>query len=143
MNARVFWDTKVLIYWIEDVPVWRDRVEALRAWQEEKGIRAVTSSLTLGEILVHPLRKGRLDVARDYKAWIRAMGCLPFGPDEAETFATIRARYPSVRPPDAIQLACAARSRVEWFVTNDSRLADISVSGLGKILSLTEWPTGL
>ncbi len=136
MNARAFWDTNVLIYWIEDAPAWRDRVGALRAWQEERKIQAVTSSLTLGEILVHPFRKGQRKAAREYADLIRAMGCLAFGPDEAETFAAIRARYPAVRPPDAIQLACAARSGVEWFITNDARLSGLSIPGLGRMVNL-------
>lgn len=140
MSARAFWDTNVLIYWIEDAPVWRDRVGSLRAWQAERSIRAVTSSLTLGEILVHPVRKGQDRAARDYANLIRAMGCLAFGPDEAETFASIRARHPKVRPPDAIQLACAARSGVEWFITNDARLSGLSIPGLGRIVNLAEGP---
>ena len=62
--------------------------------------------------------------------------------DEAEVFAAIRARHPKVRPPDAIQLACAARAGVEWFVTNDARLRGLAIPGLGRILNLAEWPAG-
>lgn len=142
MKARAFWDTNILIYWIEGASAWRDSIAALRDWQVKEEIQTVTSALSLGEILVHPERKGRGDIARDYSGLIRAMGCLGFGPDEAEIFANIRARYPNVRPPDAIQLACAARARVEWFVTNDARLGGVTVAGIGRILDLAEWPAG-
>ncbi len=139
MSGYVFWDTNLLIYWIEEVPVWSEHVERLLCWQEEHGFKTVTSSLSLGELLVHPLRHRASDLARSYARQIDEMGCIPFGSDEAWRFAEVRATYPSLRPPDAIQLACASVLGVELFVTNDERLSACSLRGIKRIACLASW----
>lgn len=138
MSGLAFWDTNVLIYWIEASSKWRSRVGALVDRQRERGLATVTSALTLGEILVHPARRQAEVVFRDYARLIREMGCLAFGPDEAERFAGIRAAYPALRPPDVIQLACAAQAGVEWFVTNDGRLSQVKVDGIRRMVCLAD-----
>lgn len=139
MSGYAFWDTNLLIYWIGNSHPWGRKVQPLYAWQEARAIRIVTSSLSLGELLVHPITSGRMDLARSYANLIDQIGCLHFGPDEAWRFAELRARYPSLRPPDAIQLACASVFGVEFFFTNDVRLTSLSVSGIGSIRGLSEW----
>jgi predicted nucleic acid-binding protein len=47
---------------------------------------------------------------------------VPFDESAALHFADIRADR-TIRPPDAIQLACAAAAGVDIFVTNDARLS--------------------
>ena len=42
----------------------------------------------------------------------------------------------SIRPPDAIQLACASAARVDLFITNDERLSRRVVPGIHFIQSL-------
>ena len=42
----------------------------------------------------------------------------------------------SIRPPDAIQLACASAARVDLFITNDERLSRKVVPGIHFIQSL-------
>lgn len=142
MSGYVFWDTNLLIYWIEDAKTWSGRVDALLHWQEQNDLKTVTSSLALGELLVHPMKKKATDVARSYARLIDEMGCIPFGADEAWRFAEIRAECPSIRPPDAIQLACASTLGVTSFITNDDRLSRFRIKGIDHIVGLGSWPAG-
>jgi predicted nucleic acid-binding protein len=139
VSGHVFWDTNLLIYWIENSSAWSDKVGALFRWQESQGLRPVTSSLSLGELLVHPMRLQKIAVAQSYARLIDEMGCLHFGADEAWRFAEIRSSHPSIRPPDAIQLACASVFRAEYFITNDERLSRYRVDGIGHVFGLDEW----
>ena len=58
---RVFWDTNLFIYLWEDSPAGA-RMKALLAWQEEQDAEVVTSTLTLGELLVRPMQRQREDL---------------------------------------------------------------------------------
>ena len=51
----------------------------------------------------------------------------------------IRAENPALRPPDAIQLACAMTERCQLFLTNDNRLTSITGITNLKVQSLTDW----
>ncbi len=65
----------------------------------------------------------------------REVVLVPFDRDAARSYASIR-RDRAIRAPDAIQLACAARTGVDLFVTNDDRLSRCRVSGIHVIASL-------
>lgn len=60
---------------------------------------------------------------------------LTFDVKAARTFAAIR-RDRTIRPPDAIQLACAAQANVDLFITNDDRLSHKVVPGIQFVTSL-------
>jgi len=139
VSGYAFWDTNLLIYWIEDSSEWAKKVGALLHWQEKEGLKLVTSSLSLGELLVHPLRLKNKEVAQSYARLIDEMGCIPFGSDEAWRFAEIRTLNPAIRPPDAIQLACASVLGVKYFITNDDRLGRYQIEGISHIIGLNEW----
>lgn len=44
----------------------------------------------------------------------------------------------ALRPPDAIQLACAAVARTNLFITNDGRLSRKLVAGVDFIVPLSQ-----
>jgi len=100
----------------------------------------VTSALTLGEILVKPTEQGDEKLRREYEAAITAT-CLvlPFDAKAAKTYAALRCDR-SLRPPDAIQLACAAAAGVDLFITNDARLQTKQVEGIQFIVPLDRAP---
>ena len=62
---------------------------------------------------------------------------LPFGQQEAVTFARLRSQFPSLKPPDAIQLSCALENGVANFVTNNDRLNRLDLEAMS-IFSLEE-----
>lgn len=134
--SRIFWDTNLFIYLFEDYGSLSERVADVRTRMQARGDELLTSALTLGEILVKPTERGSEELKATYEeAVTKVATVLPFTREVARLYAEIR-RDRSIRPPDAIQLACAAHARVDLFVTNDDRLAAKAVAGIHFIQSL-------
>ena len=90
----------------------------------------------MGEILIKPLEVGDEVLARRYEtALLQGAVIIPFDVDAARIYAGIR-KDRTIRPPDAIQLACAAQARVDLFITNDNRLSMKSIPGIQFVTSL-------
>jgi predicted nucleic acid-binding protein len=84
----------------------------------------MTSVLTLLEVLVEPIRSGRLDLASQYRQVLessRGIRLLPVLGDTCEVSARLRAKYDWIRTPDAIQVATALQNGAEMIVANDDR----------------------
>ena len=134
--SRIFWDTNLFVYLVEDRGARAEQVVALRQWMIEREDDLLTSALTLGEVLVKPMEAGDEALVRRYEHAIGAGATvLPFDDRGARRFADIR-RDRSIRAPDAIQLACAAAANADLFVTNDDRLSRKRVHGIQFIQSL-------
>ncbi len=134
--SRVFWDTNLFIYLIEDFGELSERVAQLRERMLVRGDQLLTSTLTLGEVLAKPIEKRDEGLARQYEAAL-VRGAVLVSLDEAagRRYARIRADR-TIRPPDAIQLACAAEARSDLFITNDDRLSQKVVDGIQFLVSL-------
>lgn len=138
--SRIFWDTNLFIYLLEDYGKFSKMVEELRRNMLARGDLLLTSALTLGEILVKPVEKGDSDLSRKYEEAItRVASLLSFDLKAARLYASIR-RDRSLRPPDVVQLACAASANVDLFVTNDRRLQGKHVDGIQFIVALDQVP---
>jgi len=134
--SRIFWDTNLFIYLIEDFRDLSERVTVLRRRMLERGDELYTSALTLGEILIKPLEAGNDSLARRYESvLLQGAEIIPFDVEPARLYASIR-RDRTIRPPDAIQLACAAHARVDLFITNDERLSMKSIPHIHFVSSL-------
>jgi predicted nucleic acid-binding protein len=138
--SRIFWDTNLFIYLFEDFGVLSERTAQLRTAMRARGDQLLTSTLTLGEVLVKPCEKHDDDLYRKYENGISSNALLiPFDEKAAKIYATLRCDR-SLRAPDAIQIACAASVRVDLFLTNDARLAGKVVEGIQFISSLERSP---
>jgi predicted nucleic acid-binding protein len=134
--SRIFWDTNLFIYLIEDHGPLSERVAALRKRMIERNDDLYTSALTLGEVLVKPVEVGDEILARRYEAALRnGAAIIPFDVEAGRLYAGIR-KDRTIRPPDAIQLACAAQASVDLFITNDERLSAKSIPRVQFISSL-------
>jgi predicted nucleic acid-binding protein len=134
--SRIFWDTNLFIYLIEDVGDLSERVIGLRKRMVERGDELYTSALTLGEILIKPLEARNEVLARRYEsALLQGAVIVPFDVEPARLYASIR-QDRTIRPPDAIQLACASHARVDLFITNDERLSMKSIPRIQFVSSL-------
>ena len=134
--SRIFWDTNLFIYLLEDKGELTDRVVSLRKRMIDRSDELLTSALTLGEILVRPLEAGDEALASRYEQTIMGSAAVvPFDATTAAAFAAVR-RDRSIQPPDAIQLACASVAGVDMFITNDQRLSRKLVPGIHFIQSL-------
>jgi predicted nucleic acid-binding protein len=118
-------DTALFIYYIEAnqtfLPLVAPIFEDVAAGRRE----VVTSTLTLLEVLVVPYRAGNLDLASRYEAYLsrsRGVRLVDVDRSQLRTAAQLRALHPSVRTPDALQLAAALSAGCSAFVTNDRDL---------------------
>jgi uncharacterized protein len=138
--SRIFWDTNVFIYLLEDYGEHSEKVANLRKRMKSRGDQLFTSCLTLGEVLVKPLETEDADLYRRYEKAISATSnVIPFDMNAAKRYAALR-QDKTIKPPDAIQLACAASATIDLFVTNDRRLQGKNVDGIQFIVSLDGAP---
>jgi predicted nucleic acid-binding protein len=118
-------DTALFIYFIEEHPRFLAPVRALFARADAGDLEIVTSALTLHEVLVVPHRSGDRALAARYDALLtrsRGVKVVDLTRDQLRTAARLRAQYPTLRTPDAMQLAAAIGAGCTTFVTNDRRL---------------------
>src|SRR5260370_5171617 len=96
--------------------------------------------MALGEVLVKPVQSGDSKPADYYQRLITSTAVLlPFEEKAALVYARLRADR-SLRPPDAIQLACAASAGVDLFITNDLHLHSKQIPGIQFIAPLHRIP---
>ena len=115
-------------------------VARLREKMLRRGDQLITSALTLGEVLVKPMREGDTKLLREYSEVIPSVAViLPFDEKAATIYAQLRGDV-GMRAPDAIQLACAAAFGVDVFVTNDAHLHNRQVGGIQFIVRLARVP---
>jgi len=139
--ARVFWDTNLFIYLFESNAEWSPRVVEFREGMRARRDKLLTSWLTVGETLTKPKEAGNAILEKSYLNFFLggSVELVAFEAEAARRYAEIRSRE-RVRPADAIQLACAAAARTDLFVTNDSRLSGLVVSGITFITGLARIP---
>jgi predicted nucleic acid-binding protein len=138
--SRIFWDTNLFIYLFEGQGPLSRRVVALRESMLTRGDRLLTSTLTMGEILVKPIERGDAELSKKYEETLAATSLMiPFDLKAAKIYASLRGDR-SLRAPDAIQLACAAGAGVDLFITNDTRLHAKQIVGIQFIVSLERAP---
>jgi predicted nucleic acid-binding protein len=138
--SRIFWDTNLFIYLFEDFGEFSMAAASLRTRMLARGDQLLTSTLTLGEILVKPTEEGNTELCGKYEEAIaKASLLVPFDLKAARIYASLRCDR-ALRAPDAIQLACAGAARVDLFITNDARLQGKQVAGIHFIVPLQQAP---
>ena len=135
--SRIYWDTMVFVYLLENNLEYVAPVRQIYKRMVERGDRLVTSSVILGELLVAPFKTGDEPLARAVREFLRgpSVDLVTFDTQAAEAYASIRATT-EIRPPDAMHLACAARSQCDIFITNDKKLHGLVVPGIQFIIGL-------
>jgi predicted nucleic acid-binding protein len=134
--SRIFWDTNVFIYLFEKHPVHHAEVVRLRTKMLKRGDELLTSWLTVGEVQVQATATSKRTSSAPYRdAIVSSSSLLVFAEDAANSYRDLR-NATTVKGPDALQLACAAASGVELFVTNDKKLHGLRISGIHFIASI-------
>jgi predicted nucleic acid-binding protein len=132
-------DTSVLIYQLEKHPRYFQLSDAIFVWLEHAGNSAVTSTLSLTELLVPAHRDGDARRLQDYRGLFATYPGLIWLPPDlviADRAAQLRAEY-RLKTPDAIHAATAIQSRVSAFLTNDpifQRVKELQVLVLEELL---------
>ena len=135
--SRIYWDSMLFVYWLEDHPVHADRMDRIRSRMETRGDTLCTSAFTVGEVLTGPYKSGAMETASRIREAFRSpqIELIPFTPETADHYAVIRGKH-RVSPADAIHLASAAQARVDLYLTNDRRLQPLAIPGIHFIAGL-------
>ena len=137
--SRIYWDTMLFIYWLEDNPQYASRVQAIHSRMRERRDHLLTGAFTFGEVLSGVYRKGPVQRAEEIREELQKVVAevVPFTVETADHYARIRGTL-RVPPADAIHLASAAQARTDLFLTNDKRLLGKFVAGIQFIASLED-----
>jgi len=137
VTSRVYWDTMLFIYWIEEHPDYVGQIDRILARIEARGDQLCSSAFGIGEVLVGALKHGDRRRADAIRKAMRPphIELLPFDTGAAEHYAEIRALH-GTSAPDSIHLACAAAAGVDLFLTNHAKLTRLDVPGIRFIAGL-------
>lgn len=121
-HRRIALDTSVFIYQFEANPRYLAHTDPIFSWLEQPGSEAITSTITMTELLVLPYREDDEQRANDIYGLLATHPNLEWiapNLEIAELAARIRARH-RLRTPDALQAATALLSRATGLITNDA-----------------------
>lgn len=83
----------------------------------------VTSVLTVAEFGIKPRRLNRKDILDKFDKTVKRLFQLKsITWDVAEISSILRAKYPSLKAIDSLQIACALKHDCNKFFTNDRKL---------------------
>ncbi len=120
-------DTAPIIYFIERNPLYVDMMRSFFQAVQKNECAVVTSTITLLETLVVPLRHGNINLARQYRDILfKTKGHITISlfPSIAEEAARLRASH-NISTPDSIQMATAIFGGASFFLTNDTRFPSL------------------
>lgn len=132
IGKTVFFDTAPIIYFIEKNNRYHSLVKPIISMLDSEQARGITSTITLLEVLLHPLRGGKKELADKYKSILLASNGLTtceISHEISEYAALLRAQH-GLKTPDAIQLSTSLINKSDFFLTNDpsfKRAAQVTV----------------
>mgnify|MGYP001554614953 CR=1 FL=1 len=129
--SRIFWDSMIVIYLLEDHPTFAARAEQLlqRAFKRRDAL--FTSYLALGEIRAGAVKSSDPTKTHAVEDILQEIGFtfLPFDRGAVAPFSRLRAEQ-NLRVADCIHLACAASAGIDLFLTGDKQLVKLDVPGI-------------
>lgn len=119
--SSLYIETSPIIYFVEENPTYIDRMDTIMNAAANGDIQAISSTLILTEVLVHPLREENDKLIQSYRTVLvksKDFQLVPITTSVAEIAADLRARY-NLRTPDALHVATAIDAGCDAFLTND------------------------
>ena len=121
-HRRIALDTSVFIYHLQPNPKYLAYTDLIFSWLERSESKAITSTITMTELLVLPYREGDEQRADDFYGLLSTYPNLDWiapNLEIADLAARIRALH-RLQTPDALQAATAAHSQASGLITNDA-----------------------
>jgi predicted nucleic acid-binding protein len=115
-------DTSVFIYQLEANARYLPLTDPIFSWLERPDSNAVTSTITMTELLVHPYRDSDDERVDEFYGLLSTYPNLEWiapNLEIADMAARLRAMH-GFRTPDALQAATAAHSGATGLITNDA-----------------------
>jgi predicted nucleic acid-binding protein len=139
--SKVFWDSMLFIHLVEDHADYAPVVLKLLERCSERGDTLYTSHLSIAETLV-----GIADGSAKEKVFLSTLNELAFrfvdfGGTAVQPFRVLRAQH-GLKPPDAMNLACASALRCDMYLTGDKQLLKkhLHVPGIHFIVNFESAP---
>ncbi len=120
-HRRIALDASVFIYQLDANPRYVGHTDPVFAWLERTERTAVTSTITMTELLVQPYRDSGEQSADEFYALLATYPNLDWiapNLEIADIAARIRAAH-RLRTPDALQAATAVHAHATGMITND------------------------
>ncbi len=129
--SRIFWDSMVAVYLLEDHPLFAPRVMQILERSMKRNDLLFTSYLALGEILAGTAKSPKPEKTQQVKAVLEEIGFsyLAFDSGAVAPFSQLRAKE-KLKVADCIHLACAASAGIDLFLTGDKQLLKLDVPGI-------------
>ena len=127
-GQRVCVDTSPIIYFIEKHPKYLDLLHSFFVEVDAGNIEVITSTVTLLEVLVLPIKTNNLALVEKYRdilLFSEGFTTFEIFHEISELSAKLRAKY-TIKTPDAIQIATGLLYGANQFLTNDPYLRKIS-----------------
>ena len=138
-HRRIALDTSVFIYQLEANARYLALTDHIFTWIERPGGKAVTSTITMTELLVQPYRAADQQQADEFYVLLSTYPNLEWiapNLEIADRAAKLRALH-GLRTPDALHAATAVHAGATGLVTNDpvfERVKDFETLLLDKLL---------
>jgi predicted nucleic acid-binding protein len=141
--ADVYVDANILIYIVEGNKALTSALKQIVEALDAGALSAVTSELTLAEVLIGPLRNNDQKLASTYRSLLlssKVLRTVPVSAAILERSAAIRCNS-MTSLPDAIHLATAELAGCKYFLTEDRQLrvqpplTAVGVADLNAVLS--------
>ncbi|SPF32815.1 PilT protein domain protein [Candidatus Sulfotelmatobacter kueseliae] len=136
--SRIYWDTMLFIYWLEENPQFGKRVDAIWSRMQERNDQLITGALALGEVFAGAYKRGAdKERIQEVKAALEnaVSAVIPFTAETADVYGRIKGSL-KIPSADAIHLACAATAGTDLFLTNDKSLVGKVIPGIQFIAGL-------
>jgi uncharacterized protein len=129
--SRIFWDSMIAIYLLEDHPAFATRAQELLERSFRRNDLLFTSYFALGEILAGAEKASNPEKTHVVQKVLKEIGFsyLPFDAGAVGPFASLRSRQ-RLKVADCIHLACAASAGIDLFLTGDKQLIKLDVPGI-------------
>lgn len=134
-------DSMCFLYQLADHPTYAPLTQVIFELLDQKKITAVTSTITVAEVFVHAEHSGDAITLSTYETMLQAIPHLTFVPIDwrlARLASKLRATYPKLKTPDAVQLSAALATGCRGFITNDKhipRVSDVEILTLDSYVS--------
>lgn len=126
--TSIYIETAPLIYYVEENPRYLAPMDTIINAIEQSNLVAMSSVITLTEVLSHPIKLGNHRLEQQYQDILvngESFQLISVNIQIAQEAARLRARY-GLRTPDAIHVASALYAQCQAFLTNDKAITKVN-----------------
>lgn len=127
MTDKLFLDTAVFIYFLENNSYYADKVEHFLYEEIKNKSQSFTSTITIMEFCSKPFELGKIDLIDKFNSFLLDLNVkvIPITEDIAINAAKLRSRFKSLKAMDSLQLSSSINFGCDRFISNDIKLQQI------------------